>query len=243
MASITQTQMNLAEKCPMSWYYYRKKVPKTQGDERYMLAGSVIHESIEQYFKSISDNPHSGLISGTFTSIIDRNWEPHKEVLKELYSRKTKCTENFIKFEVERLKTCKRYRPTLLEDKKAATVNGIDFFSIIDSYWEEDGLLVDWKSGNKVTLDVQDYIQGTIEKTILQALGHKVNTVMFVMLLSGQKMVMNPQPENFIMERAKKMIQYWMTNTFPKIRGQGCVYCGWNLRCTLLDNKLCLWEL
>lgn len=243
MASITQTQMNLAENCPMSWYFYRKKFPKIIGDDRYMLVGTVIHNSIEQYYRTISESPHMGQISGTFKTILDRNWEPHKENLKELFSRKIKCEENFVKFEIERMKFCNRYRPSMQEEKLNATINGIDFFTIVDCFWSEDGLLVDWKTGNKTSLGTQDYIQGMIEKKILEARGYTVKKVVFAMLLSGQFVEMGLQTDNFLMDRANRMVEYWTSGKFPKIKGQQCLYCGWDIRCALQDSKLTLWDI
>jgi hypothetical protein len=243
MASITQTQMNLKENCPRSWIYYRKKVPQVEGDKRYALAGTIVHESIEQYFKTISDNPHSGLITGTFNDILNRNWEPHKEVLRELTNRKTKCAENFIKLETNRVKSCTRYRPTYLEEKMNANIDGIEYFCIVDSFWADDGILIDWKTGQKVTLDVSDYIQGTLEKMILESRGLKVQKVFFVMLLTGQIMEMTQQPNSFIHDRAIDMIKCWKTGIFTKKKGQKCNYCGWNLRCSLEEQNKCLWRL
>ena len=243
MASITQTQMNLCEDCPKSWIYYRKKVPKTEGDMRYAQAGIIVHESIEQYFKNMPDDPHSGLISGTFNDILNRKCEPYREQLKELNNRKVKCAENFIKFELNRMKMCSRYRPTFLEEKMNANINGVDYFCIIDSFWAEEGILVDWKTGQKVTLDVHDYIQGSIEKMVLEARGYKVNKVIFVMLLTGQSMEMSHQPPNFIHDRAIQMIKYWQTGTFPKIKGPKCNFCNWNLRCSIEEMNKCLWRL
>jgi hypothetical protein len=243
MASITQTQMNLDENCPQSWYYYRKKFPKIIGDTRYMLVGTIIHNSIEQYFRTISESPHTGLISGTFKTILDKNWEPHNEELKELYNRKIKCTENFLKFETERMKVCNRYRPSMQEEKLNANINGVEFFTIVDCFWAEDGFLVDWKTGSKNTLSVQDYIQGMIEKMILEARGYTVKKVVFAMLFTGQYIEMGVQPDNFIMDRANKMIREWTTGNFPKIRGQQCLYCGWDIRCALQEKKISLWEI
>ena len=243
MASITQTQMNLAENCPMSWYYYRKKFPKIIGDTRYMLVGTIIHNSIEQYFRTVSESPHTGQISGTFKTILDKNWEPHNDELKELFNRKVKCAENFVKFETERMKVCNRYRPSMQEGKVNANVNGVEFYAIVDCFWADDGFLVDWKTGNKSTLDVQDYVQGMIEKMILEARGYTVKKVVFAMLLSGQYIEMGVQPDNFIMDRSTKMIKHWTSGDFPKIRGQQCLYCGWDIRCTLQEKKLTLWDI
>ena len=243
MASITQTQMNHNERCPRSWIYYRRKVPQIDSDKRYAIAGTVVHESIEEYFRNIPDNPHSGLINGTFNGILNRKWEPYKEVLKEITNRKVKCAENFIKFETNRMNTFTRYRPTFLEEKRNATIEGIDYFCIIDSFWADDGILVDWKTGQKVNLDVADYIQGMIEKMVLEAHGFKVNKVLFVMLLTGNALEMSPQPVNFIHDRAIQMINYWRTGDFPKKKGQACHYCGWNLRCSLEEQRKCLWGL
>ena len=210
---------------------------------RYAQAGIIVHESIEQYFRNIPDNPHSGLINGTFNDILNRNWEPYREQLKDLNNRKVKCSENFIKFELNRMKICSRYRPTFLEEKMNANIDGVDYFCIVDSFWAEEGILVDWKTGQKVTLDVHDYIQGSIEKMVLEARGYKVNKVIFVMLLTGQSMEMAHQPKNFVHDRAIQMIKYWQTATFPKIKGQKCGYCGWNLRCSIEEMNKCLWRL
>ena len=123
------------------------------------------------------------------------------------------------------MKSFTRYRPTFLEEKMNANVDGVEYFCIVDSFWADDGILIDWKTGQKVTLDVKDYIQGTLEKMVLEARGHTVKKVLFIMLLTGQAMEMTHQPNSFIHDRALRMIREWKTGEFPKTKGQKCNYC------------------
>jgi len=243
LVPFTQTQMNLAEKCSLSWFYYRKKVPRVVSDDRYTLAGSIVHESIKDYYKVITDNPHSGVISGTFKEILERRWDPYKEKLKDLYNRKEKCKESFIKFEVGRLGRWQKFRPTLIEDKREAKLDGIDFFTILDTFWKEDGILVDWKTGNKVMIDTSDYIQGSIEKLILEDNGFTVRKVLFIMLSSGKVIEMPHKPREFILDRARAMIEIWKEQRYERNKEGGCMFCNYQLRCQLEEKGICMWEI
>lgn len=243
MGPISQSQMYYAEQCPHSWYFYRLKAPRIQADMTYATIGTVVHESIDEYFKTIGDNPHAGAIAGTFKSIMDKNWAIYESSLKDYAGRKDKCVGNFIKFETDRLLTSKKYKPTMIEQDLKAIINRIEYRAIIDSYWEEDGLVADWKTGNKNMLSAQDYLQGHIETMLLREHGFKVNKVVFVSLFSGLVLELPKVQDEYVHEKAMKMIKYWSSGVFPKNRGQACNWCSWNLRCKLEDRGVCLWQL
>ena len=243
MGPISQSQMYYAEHCPHSWYFYRIKAQQIQGDMTYMTIGTIIHESIEEYFKVIGDNPHSGQITGTFKSIVDKNWAVYESLLKEYSGRKDKCVANFVNFEVNRSLTAKKYKPTLLEQDLKAIIGRIEYRAIVDAFWEEEGLIADWKTGNKNMLSAQDYLQGQIETMILREHGYTVKKVVFVSLFSGLVLELPKVTDEYVHEKAMKMINYWNTGKFPKNRGQGCNMCQWNLRCKLEDRGICVWQL
>lgn len=243
MGPISQSQLYYAEQCPRSWFYYRAKVPRIVEEMTYALIGTVMHESIKEYYKTIGDNPHQGAIQGTLKSIVDKNWNIYESQLKEYSGRREKCVTNFINFEVNRLSTFKKFKPTIVEEDLKAIIGRIEYRAIIDAFWEEDGIITDWKTGNKNMLSPQDYLQGHIEAMILRQHGYTVRKILFVSLFSGLILELPKVEDDYVHNKAMKMIGYWTSGKFPKNRTPACTSCPWNLRCKLEDRGICLWQL
>jgi hypothetical protein len=243
LGPLSQSQMNLADQCPRAWYYYRIHAPVIQGDMSYAEAGSVIHESIAEYYGIIADNPHDGEISGTFKQVLERNWTAKESLIKQLSGRRDKCITNFLNFEKVRMKGGGKYKPMFVEQNITGIINRIEYRAIVDAYWEDSGVAVDWKTGNKVILEMPDYIQGHMSTMILRSHGLTVNRFIFVSLLAGTVLELPKVDDRLIEEKALKMVDFWNKGTFPKTPGEGCTYCNWVLRCALEERGMCLWQL
>jgi len=236
--AFSPSQITTHENCPFQWESYIKKLPQIATETKYATAGSVIHQSIADYFKVINPAPGRGEIEGTIQTILDRNWEASG--LKRMDSRKDKCLQNFVRFEDKRRRTWKQYKPTLIEQRLKVTVNGIKYHTIVDAYWKEDSTIVDWKSGKMNQIGVGEQIQGQIMSMVIKAMGNPVNKVIFAALLTGLSLEMPPVTDGFIEKKIATMLEHARLDMFPKKKSYLCSWCSYILRCKF-DGKRCLW--
>lgn len=208
-------------------------------ESKYADFGQVVHLSIKEYYSVISPNPHKGLIEGTFQGILERNLKASG--LKQMHARKDKCLQNFVRFELMRLKSWKQYKPTHVEEKKQARVNGINYRTIADAYWKEDATIVDWKSGRLNRIGVMERIQGQVMKMVWEELGFPVRRVIFVALTMGLELEMPNTTVGFVESKVGSMFEYVRLNDFPKKKGYLCYFCPYQLRCALESRGVCLW--
>lgn len=231
------SQINTHVTCPFQWKSNILRYPQILTETKYATAGSVIHASIAEYFRAINDNPSKGEIEGTIQTILDRKWD--ESGLKRMDSRKDKCMKNFVKFENKRRKTWKVYKPTLIEKYVKSTVNGLNYRTIVDAYWKEDGVIIDWKSGKLNTINESEMIQGQVMKMVIEKTGAKVNKVIFVALLTGLDLVMPNVTDGFVETRVQSMFEHVRLNMFPKKKTRLCDWCGHILRCQ--TEGQCIW--
>ena len=225
------------EQCPFCWECNLEHQPQILTETKYADAGTVIHQSIAEYFRTINPNPTKGEIEGTFQTILDRNWQASG--LKQMEPRKDKCFESFTRFEVKRKKSWLQYIPSMIEQNLTTTINGINYRTIVDAYWEKDATIVDWKSGRLNQLGIMERIQGQVMKMIITAQRKPVLRVLFVSLLVGAELPMPETTDGFVEVKVRSMFERFRTNHFPKKKGYHCDYCGYTLRCKLGDR--CIW--
>jgi len=231
------SQINSFENCPYQWRSDRMHLPKIVTDLKFANAGNVIHESIAEYFRVINPEPNKGTIAGTIQTIMERNWKASG--LKGLDSRKDKAIQNFVKFEVKRLGKWKQYRPTFVEQRMKARINGISYHTIVDAYWEEDATIIDWKSGNVNNIGVSERIQGQVMKMVVEAYEKPVRRVMFVSLKVGLDLTMPATTYGFVEEKVRSIFEHDRLSDFPKKKSSLCSWCPYAIRCGLGDR--CLW--
>ena len=159
------SQIMAHEQCPFSWESSLLHQPQITTETKYADAGSVIHQSIAEYFKVINPTPTKGEIEGTFKTILDRNWQ--NSGLKQMESRKDRCFTSFTVFEARRRRMWKQYVPTAVEQDLVAKINGITYRTIVDAYWEKDATIVDWKTGRVNQIGVMERIQGQDRKSVV----------------------------------------------------------------------------
>lgn len=241
-AYYSPSQIKSGVRCPYSWAATRTRLPSIEMDRTYADAGIATHEAIAEYYQVISPKPHSGLIEGTFTGIIDKHWKAMGlDKIKKIKSRRDKCTQNFIDFEKKRLTTWQQYKPTMIERRIQATVHNIVFRTIPDVYWRTDATIVDWKSGAMNTLSEMEFIQGHVEKMVYRALNYPVKRVIFVCLLAGLELELPNLSDDYVVSRVKELEKYRRTGEFPKRKGDHCRWCSHSLRCELESRGWHLW--
>jgi len=236
--TFSPSQITTHENCPFQWQNDILHTPRIAIETKYATAGSVIHQSIAEYFKVINPSPNKGEIEGTIQTILDRNWEASG--LKRMDSRKDKCLQNFVRFEDKRRRTCKRYKPTLIEQRLKVTVNGIKYHTIVDAYWREDSTIVDWKSGKMNQIGVSEQIQGQVMRMVITAMGNPVDKVIFAALLTGLSLEMPKVTDGFIEKKVATMLEHARLDMFPKKESYLCSWCPYVLRCRY-DGVRCVW--
>jgi len=235
--AFSPSQINKYLQCPLSWKYSVERVPRIRISNDAARAGSVIHNSIARYFTVISDKPNLGSIEGTFQGILDEDWK--KNGLPYM-PRRQKCFDNFVKFEKTRARTQTTYKPTLIESNLQATINGMNFNTIIDCYWEDSGTIIDWKTGKLNQITTSEIIQGQVEKMVLESHGYKVNKVIFVGLMMGFTLQMPSSTNTHIETIVTQIFKSVTDNRFDKKRNQFCPWCEHQIRCDLEGR--CLWQ-
>lgn len=231
------SEINTGYGCPFNWNSGRQRLPRIYVETKYADFGHITHQSIAQYYKTISDRPHKGAIKGTFSTIMEENLSASG--LKRMGTRKDRCIENFVKFEVKRLKTWKQYLPTHIEEKKQARVGSFNYRTIADVYWEKDETIVDWKSGKMIQIGIIERIQGQVMKMVWNALGFPVRRVIFAALYTGLELEMPATTQGFVESMVRSMFEYNRLGHYPKKKGPLCFWCGFQLRCALEGR--CLW--
>lgn len=233
------SEINTGYNCPYLWKCGKERQPTIAVETKFADFGHVIHESIAQYFKMISPDPHSGAIRGTIKSIVNEKLKASG--LRRMDTRKEKCINNFVKFEVKRLKTWKQYIPTHIEQKKQAKVNGINYRTIGDAYWRADETIIDWKSGKMAQIGVVERIQGQVMKIVWTALGFPVKRVIFVALQTGLALEMPHTTNGFVEDKVRSLCEYDRLGYFPKKKSSLCYFCEYQLRCAFEEAGVCLW--
>jgi len=231
------SQINTVETCPYQWKSSRLRFPQIVTETKYADAGNVVHQSIAEYYKVINPTPNKGAIAGTIQTILERNWKASG--LKGMDSRRDRCMQNFIKFETKRLSKWKRYRPTYVEQRMKAKINGIYYYTIVDAYWEEDATIVDWKTGNINSIGTTERIQGQVMKMVVEAYQKPVERVIFVALKIGLDLTMPATTYGFVESKVRSIFERDRLGDFPKKKSSLCVWCGYNIRCRMEGR--CLW--
>jgi len=224
--------------CPTRWWKRRSGAPRIAVEKKYMDFGTLFHDAIKEYYEVITERPPTGVIEGTFKTILDRRLKDKRfEGMKQRIER---CTRNFIKFETMRRRTWRQYKPTLVETKLAAEINGVRYVNIVDAYWEKDQHSVDWKTGAKNRITDIDRIQGTIGQMVLAAHGKICKKTTFVCLYTGMFLPMPRTSVEFVEGHVKDMVECVRKRQFLKKRHY-CSSCEFSLSCAFEDRGICMW--
>tara|TARA_Y100000296_G_C4998592_1_gene168997 strand:- start:108 stop:548 length:441 start_codon:yes stop_codon:yes gene_type:complete len=135
--------------------------------------------------------------------------------------------KNFTEFEITRRKTWESYLPTLIEE----SLQNEELNGIVDFYSEEDETVIDWKTGKKTELSLDDYRQGEVYRKLLEEQGKKVSRVLFVVLSSGRVLNLPIQKENWIGQELLKIKTSISNGNFKKKPSVLCGWCPYVIRC------------
>ena len=219
--------------CPLKWSYRKENRPGIMMDKLAMFLGSNIHNMIKKYFECVSDKPSEAEVKSIAKSVYEEDF--NKRMLGSVKKKAEICWRNFVTFELDRLKTWKIYKPTLVEEK----LSGEGFIGIVDFHSDHLMITIDWKTGNLNQLWNNELRQGKVYKTLLRSNRHRVKTVLFVALYTGRVLEMPMVTADWIDGERSKMVKMVEEGRFPKHVGPLCGWCPYVLDCEF--SEVCLW--
>lgn len=219
--------------CPLRWRSKKEGRVGIEVDRGGLLLGSNIHLMIKLYFQRVSDKPTAAEVKSIAESVYEEGFNK-----RELGSMKKKveiCWDNFVSFELDRLKTWKVYKPTLVEEK----MSDEQYVGIIDFHSDPHMTTIDWKSGNLNQLWDNELRQGNVYKNLLKSNEHRTGRVLFVALYTGRVLEMPMVTTGWIDTERDKMLRMVRQGRFPKSVGPLCGWCPYVLDCEF--SGVCLW--
>ncbi len=226
--------MNSFNTCPKQWQLHKTGAVRIPTDTDFRDLGTLTHEAIKEYFSMIGDHPSSDNIRSIFTAVFEQHFEQYR--LTRLRLRADKLRDNFISFEISRLKTWKNYRPTLVEIKLEAR----GYVTIVDFYSQPNRTLIDWKTGNKQDLTDDDLRQSKVMEVVLKEKGYPVEKIFFVALYPNRSFEIPHIADGFIDHEREHMLHSIQLGQFSRLgidRGL-CSWCDVVLSCQLEECNL-----
>jgi len=223
--------------CPRKWLYEKLGVPGVVKDESRALYGKAVHNIMVIYFDKIGRNPSEEEIE----NVAKEAFEEGKNYAMEGFGYRTnQILKNFIDFEKKRKRTWKQYKPTFIEKRLEVKPWSElpTLVNVIDAYWEEDGAVVDWKTGN-AEMSEEFMVQGKVNETSLKMNGYKCERVFFYGLYNGRLLTVPKITDGWLYKLVWQMAEMVKAEKFPKRQSGLCEYCPFQLRCEF--DGTCLW--
>jgi len=224
--------MNRHKNCPLSWLYYKQKRVGIPLDDSDAQLGLNVHDMTDIYFDKIPDIPIEEDIREIAELVFDENFRADLSNKKRKGQR---CWDNFIKFEIDRLRTWPVYKPTFTEKR----LENHRFIGILDFYSEECGIAIDWKTGKLNQLWDSNLIEAKIYEELLIDNQHPFDKFYFVALQTGRSLEAPYVNKGWLDQHYDRMMRMIKRGDFPKIKGPLCPYCIYQLDCEFSD--VCLW--
>jgi len=222
--------LNMFAQCPAKYKYEKLDHVQPIYVERAKAdVGHDVHHAIQYYFSKVQEKPRRIEL----TEGIKRAWD---EIVGNKYKsnrilqhRVTQSLKNFTEFEIMRRKTWKSYLPSMVEKP----LQGKEFRGIVDFYSEKEQVVIDWKTGKKNELSLDDYRQGEIYRKLLEEEGKKVSRVLFVVLSTGKVLSVPTLSDGWLGQEIIKIKSSISNGNFPKKPSMLCGYCPYVIRCEM----------
>lgn len=219
--------------CPLRWRYRKENRPGIAVDKLAMFLGSNIHNMIKIYFQRIGDKPSAAEVESVAESVYQEGF--NKRDLGSMKKKAERCWSNFVSFELNRLKTWRVYKPTLVEEK----MSDEQYVGIIDFHSDPQSTTIDWKSGRLNQLGDNELRQGKVYETLLGSNEHRTGTILFAALYTGRVLEMPMVTAGWLDGERDKMLSMVKQRQFPKSVGPLCGWCPYVLDCEF--SEVCLW--
>jgi len=230
---LSPSDLNQFFSCPLQWKFRREGRVGIAVDDRTMLLGSNIHHMITMYFQRISDRPTAAEVKRIAENVWEEGFD--EQNLRTLKRRGERCWQNFVRFELERLRSWRTYKPTLVEAKLSNDV----YVGIVDFHSDPQRTTVDWKTGGLDQIGKEEMRQGKIYKILLEDNGYQTDRVLFVALQTGRVLEMPMVTRGWLDRESERMVGMVRRGQFPRNPGPRCGYCPYILDCEFLG--VCLW--
>ena len=231
---LSASQINTFIGCPYKWLCGKLDKPRVKVEEKFMIFGRGIHESIDLYYQKLKD--------------MEDNWE---ELIEEAFSEGTnwandsmaaktkRVKRNFMLIERERNRK-KLPAPELVEKRMTVEIfDGLPPLVLIpDAYY--DGIIRDWKTGRRTDMGNDWLIQGKIYQMGLEKEGYPVKRVVFNCLDAGLEVCMPRISDGWLQKQVEQVCNMIEGDRFPSKPNEFCKWCPFILSCQLKHK--CSWS-
>jgi len=238
--NISPSLVNNIKTCSLRWCYSQLRVPKIPVYVKEADFGISGHSAIKKYFESISNKPTEKEIRQTAENAFG--------VVTSMKTKLRRSIDNFVNFEISRLRTWQIYKPKLVEAhlkntpeeiyRKVNFMPPVGFKSIVDFYGS--GILIDWKFGEVDHITDLFQFQLGFMTMQLEWSGNPVNKAYLVSLVSGQILEQPQTTESWVIYNIKNILGQIESNDFRPNKCGLCNYCEYKLRCDLQCQYLCM---
>ena len=238
MDFLSPSQIITYNTCPYKYYCKYTHRPTIKVSEVAKDFGTGVHDIILAYYKKINeDTPIDMALEKMEEAFAEGNLktgESKKAKLKRVQS-------NFKVWETERIKKNRRL-PTFTERTlKAEIFDGLPpMEGIIDAYYGDTALWVDWKTGDYEEMDFDRMVQGKCYEMLLTANDYPVEGGFFVNLSKG---IRNPLPkiaDSWLEKKIRTMVERIERFDFSPKKNHYCDgWCEYRLSCDL--KNACPW--
>ena len=237
---LTPSKINTFNQCPFKyWAHYIARQPQICTDGRAARFGSAVHNIVVLYYDKIDNDSNLKEVSEKMEEAFVEGADWRTDNFK---TRLKKVQRNLKAFEVERLDKGWN-KPTLLEKRLKAEFypDMPPFEGIVDAYFEDQKMAVDWKTGKYEEMDTSRMVQGKIYQMLLDANGYPTEKILFNNLTLGRRLTLPRITEGWVENVVRQMLQMIKNERFPKRSSGLCNgWCGYALSCAF--NKTCPWS-
>lgn len=227
VSRVYPTSLTSFKKCSQQWSYSQQPdLPVLPMEQDVLLFGSAVHQAIEAYYAKIDENPRPVQIDTLAKQMFADFVGSQFRYLKQRYEN---CVTNFIRFETERLKKFKVYKPTLVERKLQDGILG----GKMDAYFQTDQTVLDWKTGSP-SMGEELTIQGAFYRKVLNDLNMPCTRVLFVDLNHGKVLEAPAVTDAWL----QAQVDYMLQGEVKPSPGPWCNYCGFVIRCEFSRNGI-----
>lgn len=238
---ISASELNLFNQCPLKWRFKEDKMPTTPTDRTPADYGGEIHKIVAYYFDKLS----SGSDINEIEILIDEAFDCGNDlILKTDVNKTKKIKKNFLKFEIDRIKTNGSIDKPYLIEKRIEIKPSQELpllVGVIDCYDRKSETIIDWKTGNSDFFSDSFLIQGKIYELLLRSLNLPVKKVSFVNLTHGSVKNMPKVTDSWLIGQIQNMQDNVKYKRFPKKPSGLCNWCEYRLTCEMGGGNI--WEI
>ena len=223
---LSPNSVNMFTLCKKKFYFHIKekegKVVALPITSDSMEKGTEFHAFIKEYFKNKVEKITD--IRRVVNDVAARFFAPNQN---------RKLIENFIAYEEERFRKWKKYEPTFVEKELEGSV----FHGVIDFYSEDEGVVLDWKTGVE-EMKKSYVVQMNIYKKILEENGYHPKTMRLVFLETKRELQVPLMPDAWLKKVVDEIEESVKTGFYPKNVGEHCSRCAYVLDCQLEGSEM-----